>query len=629
MKSMPKASLSLLLKDRRLWLLALCALLALLFGRVVVPDRLALPMVKWGGYWVMLVGFSLFVFFVWRLLRGEAAARGGASHLIDWPLVWMSLAALLALAVHEPWGFRIVMDEPMLLGTSMGMHFDRQALAPLRGNNIQGAFVLLDGLVDKRPLFFPFLASLVHDVSGYRPSNLFILNGLLSGVLLYLSGVVGRIAAGRTGQVLALCLLAGLPLLAQNVLGGGFEVLNLVMIMATLLLAWRHLSAPSEDSLAALVFSGILLCQTRYESVLFVVPVIGVIACVWLREGRTRLNWAVVASPLLLMLVLLHLRVFALNPSSWELASQPGYTKPFSVSYIPDNLGHTLSFLFAPLHEQPNNLLFSALGCLALPFALLRMLKWLRSSSPMSPYETASVWFHLGLALHFGLMMCYFWGRFDAVVIRRLSLPEHLWLLLAILVVMPELLRSTRLQWGLVGLSIIGYLSLGAPAMARHAYTQDYLPGLETAWRRAFMAEHREADYLAIDNDCTLWVTHQVSCTFMARVNEHPEMLQYHLRNHTFSGIYVFQRIEVNEQTGELSPRKGDELSPAFELETIREQRLQAFSLARLSRIVSIRTGEQTVRAGNVKPVPPPELDPKKKEELRMQYLQNYLMKLP
>ena len=102
------------------------------------------------------------------------------------------------LLVHESFGFKIVMDELMLLGTSMSMHLDRVALTPLRGNDIQGAFVVLDGIVDKRPLFFPFLVSIVHDLSGYRPENAFFLNGLLTFVLLGLTWSLGRRLAGRS-----------------------------------------------------------------------------------------------------------------------------------------------------------------------------------------------------------------------------------------------------------------------------------------------------------------------------------------------------------------------------------------------------------------------------------------------
>ena len=67
------------------------------------------------------------------------------------------------------------------------------------------------------------------------------------------------------------------------------------------------------------------------------------------------------------------------------------------------------------------------------------------------------------------------------------------------------------------------YLDNGASAQKpqvvldtiQHAYSQEYLPGRETAWRRQFMAEQPRQDYLVIDNDSILWIAHQVSSTPM------------------------------------------------------------------------------------------------------------------
>jgi hypothetical protein len=202
-------------------------------------------------------------------------------------------------------------------------------------------------------------------------------------------------------------------------------------------------------------------------------------------------------------------------------------------------------------------------------------------------------------------------------------------MVLSIVIVLPEFTKSPRVQWSLVGLSVVAYMALGAPAMARHVYTQDYLPGLEVAWRCEFMEHEKARDYLVIDNDCTLWVTHKVSCTFQSRINERPDLMQFHLRNHTFSAIYVFQRLDIDPATGAATVRKGDELAPCYELETVREERLRTFSLARLSRVVAIRSGDKVEREGNVKEQAPKTLDAKTVEELRLQYLQNYLIKLP
>jgi hypothetical protein len=50
---------------------------------------------------------------------------------------------------------------------------------------------------------------------------------------------LGRMLAGRVAGWLGVVLFAGLPLLSQNATGGGFELINLVMILATLLLGAR------------------------------------------------------------------------------------------------------------------------------------------------------------------------------------------------------------------------------------------------------------------------------------------------------------------------------------------------------------------------------------------------------
>lgn len=625
------ASLRSVLCERRLWLLALCSALALVLGVFAIPDSWAMPFVRHAGYWTTLVSFSLFVYSLSQVLSALAAEKGGFKGLLDLRLLALCLAGLLGLLIHERMGFKIVMDELMLLGTSMSMHFDRLAIAPMRGNDLQGAFVIVEGIVDKRPLFFPFLASVVHDLSGYRPSNVFVLNGLLTGVFLYLVGTVGRLFAGRAGQVLAVLLFVGLPLLGHNALGGGFEILNLTMIVVTFLLGLRYVEAPNASTLAALVFSGILLAQTRYESVIYVLPVAVIVIRTWLKEGAAVMDWRVLICPFLMVIVPVHLRVFSLQPSSWEMASLPGYTKPFALAHIPDNLAHALGFFFAPPHEQPSYLVFSLFGWVAVLFSLLILLRWLRGLRGLAGKDFVTLVFLAALTLQFVFLMTYFWGRFDHVVIRRLSLPTHLWLMLSILLVMPELVKSLRIQWALVGVAVLGYIGLSVPAMARHAYSQEYLPGLEVAWRRAFMATQPYRDYLVIDNDCTLWVSHKVSATFMGKAISSPESFQFHLRNHTFSNIYVFQRLEVDAETGQAKLRKGDDLGPNFELETVREERLQALTITRMSRVVGVRNGDTLVRPGNVRELASPEhaKDKQKVEELRMKYLENYLRQLP
>jgi hypothetical protein len=611
--------------DRRVWWFALSALLAVLLGFVVLPDNAAIVFVSKAGFWMVLVAFALFLRALWLTFRVDLI--GWSWRKLDWVSVGVVALGGVVLLVHETFGFKIVMDEILLLGTSMAMHFDKSVHTPVRGSDIQGVYVILDGMMDKRPLFFPFLVSLVHDLTGYRPANAFVVNGGLTFIFLGLIHTLGRLLAGRMAGWLGVALFAGLPLLAHNATGGGFELLNIVMIVATLLLGVRYVEKRDDASLTAFCFSALLLAQVRYESVIYLGPVAMIVLWVWYREGRVLMPWPVIFAPLLMVHYPLQHRIFDMRASAWELGSKVGFDKPFSLSYLPDNLQHAFEFFLAKPSDQPNSLVLSVLGWLAVPFFVLLVSKRLRSLARETPIAVATTLFALGFAAQFALMMVYFWGQFDDVVIRRLSLPTHVGLVLAVLAVLPQFTHAAVLR-ALLGVAGLGLVASGVPSMAAHAYSQQYLPGRETAWRRVFIAEQPRRDYLVIDNDSILWVAHQISATPIIQAIKNRDKLVWNMRNRTYADIYVFQRYLIDPTTGEKTLREGDDLGPAFVLETVREERLETLTLSRFSRLKEIREGEVSLTA----PDPATRVVPKDRaeiEKLRRAYLENFVKMLP
>jgi len=167
-----------------------------------------------------------------------------------------ALAALLVagcsvlLLVHEAYGFKILMDEVMLLGTSMSMHLDKTALVPMRGHDIQGRSSSWPASSTSARCSSPSWCRCCM-ISPVTAGKRLPLNTVLTFVLLTLTYLTGCRISGRGAGVAAVLLLTSLPLLAQNATGGGFELLNLVMILATLLLGMRYVARRDAHSLEA------------------------------------------------------------------------------------------------------------------------------------------------------------------------------------------------------------------------------------------------------------------------------------------------------------------------------------------------------------------------------------------
>jgi hypothetical protein len=322
-------------------------------------------------------------------------------------------------------------------------------------------------------------------------------------------------------------------------------------------------------------------------------------------------------------------RIFDVRASAWEMGSKPGYEKPFAFSYVAENLEHALAFFFGSSANQPNSIVFSALGVLAVVLCLVLVLRRVRALADQPPVLVAGLAFGLGLVLQFALLMCYFWGKFDDPVIRRLSLPTHLALALALLIVLTEIKRPAVVR-ALLALAVIGLITRSVPSMAAHAYSQEYLAGRETAWRRAFMAAQPRPDYLMIDNDSALWVTHRVSATPTTIAKERREHLAFFLKNRTFSDIFVFQRLQLEPaEEGKSRLREGDDLGAAFVLETVIEERLHPLYLSRISRVKEIKEGEATISAAASPAPPAPALSRAEIEKGRQLFLENFMKKLP
>lgn len=143
------------------------------------------------------------------------------------------------------------------------------------------------------------------------------------------------------------------------------------------------------------------------------------------------------------------------------------------------------------------------------------------------------------------------------------------------------------------------------------------------------MKNSTSSDYLVIDNDSSLWITHRISATTVPMAKRNVASIAYHLKNKGFSNIYVYQHIEVDEKTGLATVRKDDDLGPDFVLEPVREERFNILVLSRLSRVVSVRVGDTVQKATEPVVVPLRFKDSVDADRVRNQYMENFIKQLP
>lgn len=574
--------------DRRLWLLFVLSALSLIVGRFAIPEGQALDWVRLSGYWFMLALTLCAGVALVRLWWGRDAGRVHGLWRNRW--LWATLVLTsLAWHAHERFEFKILSDEVVLAGTSQNLHLEREVGYPVRTTDVRGPFEVLQANLDKRPILFPFLVSLVHDWTGYRVANVFWLNCGLGMVLLGVcAGLASRVGGGDAAAPTAIAWLAGIPLLAQQVSGGGFELLNLTLIAAWIWLAMIYASKPDGRTQDAFVLIAVMLGSTRYESLLYLGPTAFLMLWVWRRRDGVIFSALTWIAPVLLLPTFWLNQAFKANEGFWEMKSV-GAEHPFGLDYLAGNLGHALGYLLSTDGYQPNSPVFGLLGLLALPVLMIWVMRKLRKGADLSGDDAGLLTGIVGLASGASLMMLYFWGQFDHPVIHRLSLPTQLLLWLAMIVLIRQVACRWRAAWpvmGWVAATVVVVWSL--PVMARNAYSREYTPGLAFAWREKFFEGLKTRNILVIDRDSLFWTVREISSTPVYQAQARREGIAFHFRNRSFEEVYAFQTFTVDPGTGTLSLVAEDDLGPGYELEPVVQHRLTIGLLARISRVTAV-----------------------------------------
>jgi hypothetical protein len=547
--------------------------------------------VRYGGYYLEAVTFGLFAYFAAQEL-GEAWRGWAALRPHRWGIATI-LAGAILLQVHEPHTFKVLDDEYDLAAVAHNMHFVREAAMPDKMHTFDGMPMPVGGTVDKRPLAYQFLVATAHDLTGYRPANAWVVNGLLAAVLLAIIYATGVAWAGPRAGIVGAWLLTGLPLLAQNATGGGFDILNMVMLAAVFLAAVHYLKDKDGRGLELLVFGAVLLAGVRYESLLYLLAVPAVVLMRWRRDGWAsgRLSWWVAGAPALLILPLAVQEVY-FGSDGYFQTSRNDF---LNVAHVPDNLAHAVYFLFQWGSYLPNSVLLSTAGGVALVMAGVIFLRNLAGRPEESAPDAALRVFLPLVVVNTAVAMGLSWGAWDDPIITRYALPFLLALTWCVLWLLGRNWSKATVPGWVVAGTVLYAVVVSVPTMAQARSTAQLYPHRLHDWALAWLAEHGGNDTLVLGRSQLPFIVYRQPAMSLSEANREPEQIQRALDLGLYRQVLIVQELVLNPHSGRfeavidggLGPgtRLDTSPNPTWRTEVAAEARLHPRLLARILRI--------------------------------------------
>lgn len=567
--------------------LLITSVISVYVGFYFLDTESAIRFVKHFGYWLILISFLGLIYYLYKLGALHWQRRACFHRRYIYAAVYIALWSFLLLASSES-RFKILMDEVVLAGTAMHMHDTKQAMTVSRGLQVNGSFNNLGGFVDKRPFFYPFLVSVLHDWTGYRISQPMVLNALLVPVFLGLLFYTGQLMWRKYGGYVAVALFATVPLLAMNANSGGFDFLNLVMLLGTALTAYHFLEYPDASRMNLLIFLGVLLAQTRYESALYVVAIASVFLFYWLQVKCIRLTWVCALAPFLLVGYAAQRIVVNGYDSLWEL--RPGTDAPFALSNLSPNLGHAADFFFAIDKYQPNSLLLSLVFVCALVGCLILFMSQ-RERFTLNSGAKVFIAFAAVTTVNFFILMTYYWGQLDDIVATRIVLPFLLLQVCVVVFVGSVFKNSKRAGLLLILACSLYFVSVSKPLLAKNYLLQwsDTQAEVDYIIDTVEAAEEPNALYIAHLNLPALLTRH--SALRPLDILNNSSALALHMELGTFYPVYVFYRVPNGWSETAMNTDVAEKLDALFEMRLIEEIKLNDAVNLRFAEITQLKSG--------------------------------------
>lgn len=487
------------------------------------------------------------------------------------------LVTVVAALSIEP-ALRVLSDEANLVGISKNLFYGKSPTFTLSGKSYYGTYFNVESVIDQRPVLFPFLVSLVHTALGYSYKNVFYLNLLALPVFVLLAYRTAKSLAGETAGVVTALLVVAHPIVLISVRSGGFDFFTTFLSLLVLKSLLDFLRNKASDDFALLWVNLCLIAGIRYETALFLLPVLGLLLFFRL------LKWEMLKP---------HAFLYAITPAFllpriWLslLRGNVPPQEPGTVTFSPENFLNNAHEYFLPLLHPTGS--YPAHSTVLITLGVVGVGRWFwirpdRSNGAAKKPRPAN---HMRFALFVGVWMLaqviivftYVWGRAQYPSAARLVIPLDVflsffaaWLLVRSLRRWPPLLSI---------LLAVGVLAMELPRAADNKMMSKLTETRENAALWKFFERIPNDDILVIGkrpNHFTI-MNYGAMCFESARRDPY---LFTALDRRLFREIYLIQQIKLSNG----DPLPGYEYWADRKLTTVFEFQNEANVLTRVSKV--------------------------------------------
>ena len=493
----------------------------------------------------------------------------------NWPgLVVALVVTLVAWLAIEP-ALRMLSDEANLVGTSKNFYASRAATFTISGKNYYDSYWDVDVGIDRRPPLFPFLVSLVHVVRGYSYRNAFAFNLLVLPFFVLLSYRLAKSLGGETFGIVASLFVVAHPITLIAARSGGFDFFTLFFALLVLKSLLDHVRAPSPARLAILWMNLCLFAEIRYESGLFLPPVLALLLLFRMVGWSTLGPYAFVYA----------LTPAYLMPRIWQavLRGSVPEQEPGAITFSLENFVRNTGEYFRPVLAPFNA--FPAHAGIVIALGLVGCALWLASQRRggfwrdwRAPGFRYALFVGAWMLVQVVIVFTYVWGRAQAPAAARLFIAiDTFFSFTAAWAVTRALERWGRTPTVLLATAV---LAMHLPMASQHRTLNRMTQTRESAttWR-FFESLHEKRILIVTDRPNHFTIMDYGAMTFENARND-PFLFEA-LARHLFYDIYVVQQLKLSTH----EPLPGYEIWPTRRLDTVLEFQNDADVVVRVSRV--------------------------------------------